>query len=851
VTLGDNRISGDVLSVSNANASFADKNAGIAKLINVGGIGVTGADSNNYTLFSTSTTATANVTARALTVNAAGNNKVYDGTTTATVTFGDNRIVGDNLTFVSTSTFGDKNVGTGKVVNVSGIGLTGADAGNYTVTSSSLSTLANITARALTVSVIGNNRVYDGTTTATVTLSDNRVVGDDLTIASTSTFADKNVGTGKVVSVSGIGLSGVDAGNYTFASSSLSTLANITARALTVSAIGNNKVYDGTTTATVTLGDNRISGDVLSVSNANASFADKNAGIAKLINVGGIGVTGADSNNYTLFSTSTTATANVTARALTVNAAGNNKVYDGTTSATISFTGDNRIAGDALVLSSPLAFFSDKNVGTGKQISALVALSGADAMNYALTNGGVISTFAEIAAKGLNIFASGNNKLYDGTTLADVDLNINGVVGSENVDLNYAAIRANFDNKNAGTNKTVTVTGVDLTGFDAANYVLNTTTLTTTADINRRSFLVTATGMNKVYDGTNNAIVTLSDNRIVGDNVTANYNEARFSNRNAGFGKGVLVTGISLTGADEANYILSNPTTTTSADIIPKPITVNVSAIDKVYDGSSTATVSATSSGILSGDVVQFGVTNANFNNKNVGINKLVTANGVYLSGGADFGNYNIVNTDVVTTTASITPKDLLVKANDASKFLDSASYSGGNGVGYSGFVGGENASVLSGSVSYGGTSQGAVAAGTYSIIPSGLSAQNYKISYLPGTLTINAFSAVFTSTIYSSLFGSSPSSFTIASNLCPTDKIKEEEPLIRLADTDVYPFSVYYAIDSKNGISGGQKELLASTTRYEDELACTFNYTPLPVEQETKQKAFGPLAFLWKPMGK
>jgi hypothetical protein len=86
---------------------------------------------------------------------------------------------------------------------------------------------------------------------------------------------------------------------------------------------------------------------------------------------------------------------------------------------------------------------------------------------------------------------------------------------------------------------------------------------------------------------------------------------------------------------------------------------------------------------------------------------------------------------------------------------------------------------------------------------------------------------------------------------LCPTDKIKEEEPLIRLADTDVYPFSVYYAIDSKNGISGGQKELLASTTRYEDELACTFNYTPLPVEQETKQKAFGPLAFLWKPMGK
>ena len=47
-------------------------------------------------------------------------------------------------------------------------------------------------------------------------------------------------------------------GNYT-SNTTASTTADITAKALTVTATGINKVYDGTTTATVTLSDNRVS----------------------------------------------------------------------------------------------------------------------------------------------------------------------------------------------------------------------------------------------------------------------------------------------------------------------------------------------------------------------------------------------------------------------------------------------------------------------------------------------------------------------------------------------------------------------------------------------------------------
>ena len=44
-----------------------------------------------------------------------------------------------------------------------------------------------------------------------------------------------------------------DAGNYQLASTSATTTADITVRSLTVSATGNNKAYDGSTSATVTM----------------------------------------------------------------------------------------------------------------------------------------------------------------------------------------------------------------------------------------------------------------------------------------------------------------------------------------------------------------------------------------------------------------------------------------------------------------------------------------------------------------------------------------------------------------------------------------------------------------------
>ena len=63
----------------------------------------------------------------------------------------------------------------------------------------------------------------------------------------------------------------------------------------------------GNAVTTVTLTDNRISGDVLTASYTGAAFADKNAGTAKPVNVSGISLSGVDAGNYTCNSTASTA----------------------------------------------------------------------------------------------------------------------------------------------------------------------------------------------------------------------------------------------------------------------------------------------------------------------------------------------------------------------------------------------------------------------------------------------------------------------------------------------------------------------------------------------------------------
>ncbi len=397
-------VGGDDVSLSGGTAVFADKNVGTGKAVSATGLSLSGTAAGNYQLASTSASTTADITAATLTGSITANNKTYDGTTTATIaTRTLSGVVGSEAVSLvgGTATFANKTVGNGKSVTATGLSLGGADAGNYQLASTSAATTADITTRTLMVSATGVNKVYDGTTAATVTLSDNRVSGDDLTASNTTAeFADKNVGTGKTVSVSGISVTGADVGNYTV-NTTATTAADITARTLTVSATGVNKVYDGSAAATVTLMDDRITEDELTASYTTASFADADVGNGKAVSVSGISVTGNDAGNYTV-NTEASTVADITGATLTViGITAENKVYDGTTVATLHLDGATVVgvvSGDDVTVDASVVAgaFSDAEVGTNKLVTVSgLTLIGADAAHYTLTQP---TTTADITA---------------------------------------------------------------------------------------------------------------------------------------------------------------------------------------------------------------------------------------------------------------------------------------------------------------------------------------------------------------------------------------------------------------------------------------------------------------------
>jgi hypothetical protein len=185
-------------------------------------------------------------------------------------------------------------------------------------------------------SVTAANKVYDGTTAATLsggTLT-GAIAGDSIALsAPAGAFDNKNVGTAKPIALTGLSLSGSDIGNYTLGSVPTSTTANITAKPLTVSGItAANKVYDGKVDATLSGGTltGVVAGDSVALSAPSGTFADKNAGTAKTVNVTGLALSGTDVGNYTVTAGSTSTTADITVRPSSTwsGAAGTNNWFD-------------------------------------------------------------------------------------------------------------------------------------------------------------------------------------------------------------------------------------------------------------------------------------------------------------------------------------------------------------------------------------------------------------------------------------------------------------------------------------------------------------------------------------------
>lgn len=181
----------------------------------------------------------------------------------------------------------------------------GADLGYNSATGSGT---LEVTKRAITTQGLAvADRIYDATRVAVVDHSgvtfDNMVAGDVLTAADTTGLFDtKDVGTDKSIALTGTTYGGADLGNYTITDQT-STTATINKRPVTVSGLtAADKVYDGQTTSTLDLSGavftGLIDGETVTIADTVGTFADKNVGVNKTVNLSGSHYGGADVGNY-------------------------------------------------------------------------------------------------------------------------------------------------------------------------------------------------------------------------------------------------------------------------------------------------------------------------------------------------------------------------------------------------------------------------------------------------------------------------------------------------------------------------------------------------------------------------
>jgi hypothetical protein len=315
---------------------------------------------------------------------------------------------GDVLTATSTAQYtgvGAKNVGNNKPISVSNIALSGADAFNYTVGNTTANTTGAVTAKPVQLSgITAVNRPYDGTTTVAVTAQDvtssGFIGGDNVAVAlpqgglSTGTIANKNVGLDKPVTVTGLTLSGTDAGNYAIDIVGSGITVDIGAKAIMPSFTGNSRVYNGDVNASVTasLAD-IVAGDnvsfVLAQTPVYTGADARNVGTAKPVSVSGISLSGSAAGNYSLLSTTATTTADITPKPVTATYTAGNRVYNGLADTSVSVLGASLqlINGDDVGFTQTAAILGDGRAGVGRQVAVSnIALGGSDARNYSLVN---------------------------------------------------------------------------------------------------------------------------------------------------------------------------------------------------------------------------------------------------------------------------------------------------------------------------------------------------------------------------------------------------------------------------------------------------------------------------------
>ncbi|HPN09668.1 MAG TPA: YDG domain-containing protein [Syntrophales bacterium] len=546
------------------------------------------------------------------------------------------------------------------------------------------------------------------------------------------TSASKNVGAQAVT------LTGLYSKQQGYDIKTVDGTVDIAKAVLTITAQTNTKTYDGTKLASATpICTGLQAGDT--VTGLTEAYDTKNAGTGKTLTVTGYTVNDGNSGNNYAVATENNTTGVINKLALTGSIAEGTSSYGSALNpGAVILT--NKVEGDVLTTTASVnttgntSTSGNLKAGSYNGIEYISALEGADAGNY---------TFADVKGNYTVSQLPLTGSIAEGTSSYGSALNPGAVILTNKVEgdvlTTTASVNTTGNTSTSGNLKAGSYNGIEyisaLEGADAGNYTFADIEGDYTVSQLALTGTAIASGTSTYGSALNPGAVSFWN--VVGTDVvtsTAAVDTGATSTSGNYVAGTYTQTASAIDGADASNYSFGGFTSAANYTITARSLTAAYTGTNKFYDATTAATATGSSNDIIAGDAVTFSQTAA-FADKNVATGKTVSVSGIALSG-ADAANYSLTGT-TATTTADINPAALTVTAKDDHKIYSGVGYSGGNGVTYDGFVGGETSAVLGGALTYGGTSQGAVHTGTYGIDPQGLTSGNYDVSFVGGVLTI------------------------------------------------------------------------------------------------------------------
>ncbi|SFX49705.1 MBG domain-containing protein [Azotobacter vinelandii] len=659
----------------------------------------------------------------AVTVTADGSaSKTYDGTSTGSLGSGYTATLTDGsaadaspIDGTLTYTTGSANAGSYTLAaGTLGLGGLYSDQQGYDIGYAGTASVS-IDKAALTVTANDADKTYDGLAYSG---------GNGVTYSGFVNGEDTSVLSG-TLGYGGTAQGAVNAGDYAIAASGLSATnyaiayvagdLSIDRAALTITASDASKTYG----ETANLSDYSVSGLVNGDSVGRVDLASTGEPATATVGRYAIAASGAEGtglSNYDIGYVDGTLT--VGKAGLTITASDASKTY-GETASLGGYSVSGLVNGDS-VGRVDLAGAGTANTATvGSYTITASDADGTGLSNYDIT---YVDGTLTVAKAGLTITANDTSKTY-GETASLNGYTVDGLVNGDGVNSVDLASTGKAATATVGS-YAIAASGAEGTGL--SNYDIGYVDGTLT--VGKAGLTITASDASKTYGETASlggySVSGLVNGDSVGSVDLASTGEAA----TAMVGR-YTTTASNADGTGLSNYDIGY--VDGSLTVGKAGLTITASNASKTY--GETASLSGYSvSGLVNGDSVgRVDLASAGKTaTATVGSYAITAAN----ADGTGLSNYDI---GYVDGTLTIGKAGLTITANDAGKTYDGLAFSGGNGVSYSGFVEGEDASVLSGTLVYGGSAQGAVDAGGYELSAGGLTSGNYAIAYLPGGLTI------------------------------------------------------------------------------------------------------------------